>query len=115
MSGHVSGAKSSGPDVNVRKVQDMIKGANKFGFDVMRLRKTNESFIFSPVSAYVVLAMCPSLFEQDARAELLRGLSLSDKESDSSFGRRLALFLKCEESRYVSLYARVVVNPDEYV
>ena len=97
--------------VSLGELRDIVECVNKFGFKALPLLASGkENFVFSPVSCYVVLCMCPSLFPSFVRDELLRGLCLDVSESDESFGRRLCGFLKYESSPCVCPYNRVFIN-----
>lgn len=92
-------------------ISDLVKATNKFGFSALdTLGKTEENFLFSPLSAYLALAMCPSLYTGSTRSEIMKVISGKADEEDSEFGKRLREFLECEEDNCLSMYCRVIAN-----
>ena len=83
----------------------------ELGFMAMHtLGEKDKNFIASPVSAFAVLGMCPSLFVGETRRELEKALGLSSGESNESFSGRVRALLDSEEDDRFSLYCRVVCN-----
>ena len=94
-----------------KEVQEVVKSANAFAFQAMQvLAERDKDFLFSPLSAYVSLALTPSLFVGQTRAEILKALGCQPRQKFSEFSARVQTLIESEEDERLSLYSTVVTN-----
>lgn len=94
-----------------KEIQAVASSANKFAFQAMQtLAQRDKDFLFSPLSAYIGLALTPSLFVGETRAEIMKALGCKPSQSVPQFSRRVQTLITTEEDNHMSLYGTVLAN-----